>query len=179
MLKSKTCKTCKVTKDLSEFYKCRNSYHSKCKECCKEFQSNYYQNNKEKHKEYKQNNKEKIDENNRKWYQSNKEKLAEYGKKYYENNREKVLEQTKKYYESFKLDHYIVYYLPEENYCGVTQNPTSRMLRHKSRGNNPTGWRVLATTKTKQEALIIESKYHTELGMHGAKGWKKRNEITK
>tara|TARA_R110000796_G_scaffold32050_1_gene84311 strand:- start:20 stop:520 length:501 start_codon:yes stop_codon:yes gene_type:complete len=165
MLKSKTCKDCKKEKDISEFNKSNNgtTYRGNCKKCRKEFQSNYYQNNKEKHKEYRLNNKEKVNENQRKWYQNNKEKAAEH---------------RKKYYESLKLDHYIVYYLPEENYCGVTQNPTKRMLKHKSRGNNPTGWKVLATTKTRQEALTIERKYHTELGMNGANGWKKRAEIT-
>ena len=96
------------------------------------------------------------------------------GLKYYQNHKEKVKEQ----YEEHKLDHYIVYYLPEENYCGVTNNPTNRIKRHKTQGNNPTGWRVLATTETLEEALTIEKKYHTELGMNGAKGWKKRAEIT-
>ena len=93
-------------------------------------------------------------------------------KNYYKKNKEKVKEYRKEYYESNKLDHYIVYYLPEINYCGVTNNPTNRMNRHKTQGNNPTGWKVLATAKTIDEALEIESKYHNEMGMEGAYGWK-------
>ena len=135
-MKSKACKACEVTKDISEFYKSNNgtTYRGRCKIC----------------------------------YQI---------KKYY-SNKEKVAKQRKKYYKSKTLDHYIVYYLPEENYCGVTNNPTNRMNRHKTQGNNPTGWRVLATTETLEEALTIEKKYHTELGMNGAKGWKKAIKIT-
>ena len=148
MLKSKTCKACEVTKEVTEFYKCRNSYHSNCKECFISIS-----------KEYNKNHKEKANENVRKWQQSNKEKVAK---------------QAKKHYESNKLDHYIVYYLPEINYCGVTNNPTKRMDCHKYHGNNSTGWRVLATTETLEEALTIEKKYHTELGMEGANSWNKR-----
>ena len=152
MLKSKTCKSCEVTKEVTEFYKRKNSYNSKCKKCFISIS-----------KEYNKNHKEKANESIRKWQQSNKEKVAK---------------QTKKYYESFKLDHYIVYYLPEVNYCGVTNNTNYRMKLHKSHGNNTNNWRVLATTKTRQEALTIENKYHTELGMNGASGWKKAIKIT-
>ena len=137
MLKSKTCKTCKVTKDISEFYKLRNMPRLNCKECCKSI-----------------------------------------SKEYMKNNKERVAKIKKKYNKTKKLDHYLVYYLPEENYCGVTNNPHFRMSKHKTDGNDTNNWRVLATAKTRQEALTIENKYHTELGMNGAKGWKKACEIT-
>ena len=135
MLKSKTCKACEVTKEVTEFYKSNNgtTYRGNCKKC----------------------------------HNIN-------GLKYYQNNKEKVAKQTKKYYKSLQLDHYIVYYLPEVNYCGVTNNPYWRMKRHKFDSNDTNNWKVLATTKTLEEALTIEKKYHTELGMEGANSWNKR-----
>tara|TARA_R110000737_G_scaffold123557_1_gene155625 strand:+ start:480 stop:896 length:417 start_codon:yes stop_codon:yes gene_type:complete len=138
MLKSKTCRDCKVAKDLSEFYKLKNLARANCKECCKSI-----------------------------------------SKEYNKNNKEKKLEWDRNFYKSKTLDHYVVYYLPEENYCGVTNNTNYRMRLHKSHGNNTNNWRVLSTTETLEEALTIESKYHTELGMNGASGWKKACEITK
>jgi len=122
MLKSKTCKACEVTKDLSEFYKSNNgtTYRGRCKSC-------------------------------------------------------RVIIDTRRN-NSTKIDHYLVYYLPEENYCGITNNPPRRMSRHKFVGNDTNNWRVLATAKTREEALITENKYHKELGMNG--GYKKAIKIT-
>tara|TARA_R110001632_G_scaffold212397_1_gene338167 strand:- start:127 stop:537 length:411 start_codon:yes stop_codon:yes gene_type:complete len=91
---------------------------------------------------------------------------------YYKKNKEKLLNTHKEFYKSKGLDHHVVYYLPEVNYCGVTINPHYRMKLHRVRGNDTTGWKVLATAKTKKEALKIESKYHIEMGMNGARGWK-------
>ena len=91
---------------------------------------------------------------------------------YYKKNKEKILYKGVKYHKSKKLDHYMIYYLPKINYCGVTQNPQYRMNTHRTRGNDTTGWKVLAKAKTKKEALEIESKYHNEMGMNGAVGWK-------
>ena len=173
-MEKKICRKCNIEKELSEFYKCDNgrNYMARCKDCNKLKKQDYYKNNKEKIVEYK-----------RKYYQNNKEKIAEYRKKYYENNREKIEEHRKlnkekiadwqrEYHLNNTLDHYIVYYLPKINYCGVTQNPQFRMSTHRTHGNDTTGWEVLNIAKTKKEALEIESKYHSEKGMNGARGWK-------
>ena len=70
-----------------------------------------------------------------------------------------------------KLSHYIVYYLPKENYCGMTMDPTPRMRVHKRDGNDTTGWITITTAKTKKEARSIENHYHA-LGMEGAYAYK-------
>ena len=94
--------------------------------------------------------------------------------KYYQENKGEIRRQQKDYRDKQALDYYIIYYLPLENYCGIT-NCVPRMLsRHKHKSNlNTDGWRVLQTADTKLEALVIESRYHLELGMRG------HNEITR
>ena len=68
-----------------------------------------------------------------------------------------------------KLDHYIVYYLPEEHYCGHTNRPVTRMSSHRYNGKDTTNWRVLTTTKTKTEAIYYEALFCSVLGLNGLK----------
>jgi len=66
-----------------------------------------------------------------------------------------------------KLDYYMIYYLPEEHYIGLTTQPKQRMADHKSHHNrNTTGWRVMYCTESKYEARLIENRYH-DLGFNG------------
>jgi hypothetical protein len=44
----KVCSICKVSKDLSEFYKKRNGLTHRCKDCEKSYQQLYYQKNRQK-----------------------------------------------------------------------------------------------------------------------------------
>ena len=74
-----------------------------------------------------------------------------------------------KRYKSTKLNYYVVYYLPNENYCGITTNPESRMREHKARGKNVEGWKVLYTSADVKEAYYHESLFHGVLGMEGLK----------
>ena len=66
-----------------------------------------------------------------------------------------------------RLDHYIVYYLPEEHYCGFTNNPQYRMTDHKKHGKNIDNWRVLQTCATKTEAAYTEALFQSTLGING------------
>ena len=160
-METKKCKTCNIEKELSEFTRNRTNYKPNCKNCYARKQRDRYKND------------PKVRELSKKHRELNKEKYGvEYKKEYYLKNKEKCNALNKKNYEKNKLDHYIVYYLPEVNYCGVTNSPAKRMDCHKYYGNDTTGWKVLATTETKKEALEIESKYHSEKGMNGARGWK-------
>ena len=85
-------------------------------------------------------------------------------KKYYAKHKGK---HQKTHYEATMLDHHIIYYLPEEHYCGVTSNPARRMATHRYHGNNIEGWRVLACYDTLLEARHHENLFHSVLGMEG------------
>jgi len=100
----KTCNTCGVVKDESEFHVHKGSKDGLryiCKACAKIKSKEYYQNNKEnvviKTKQYKQNNKEKISTQKKNYRQDNKKQIATYKKEYYGNNKEVILERIKKY----------------------------------------------------------------------------------
>ena len=153
-MEKRICKTCNKEKEITEFYKINNgnSYRGNCKDCVSRKKRDRYKND---------------------------PKVRKLAKKHRELNKEKYgVEYRKEYYLKNKLEHYVVYYLPKINYCGVTIHPTSRMYCHVRDGNDTTGWKVLAKAKTLDEALKIESKYHNEMGMNGAVGWKKK-EVTK
>jgi len=77
----KTCNTCKIEKELSEFNKDKSKndgLHTQCKSCKKEYAKNNKDKRNERIKIYYQNNKEKINE-----------KRKEYGKLYRQNNKHK------------------------------------------------------------------------------------------
>ena len=168
-MKKRVCKDCKKEKELNEFYKTNNgrNYRGECKNCQKARKKERYKKNCENEKIYK-----------KKYRKLNKEKIADWQREYQSNPeyKKRKSEYNKERYENNTLDHYIVYYLPKENYCGVTNNPRKRMSTHKAEGNDTNNWRVLATAKTREEALTIENKYHKELGMNG--GYKKAIKIT-
>ena len=97
-----------------------------------------------------------------------KEEKAEYfgiaNRKFYAKNGNIY---QKKHYDKTLLDYYVVYYLPKEHYCGVTNNPERRMTVHKSYGNDPEGWRVLSCHDTLLEARHQENLFHSVLGIEG------------
>ena len=68
-----------------------------------------------------------------------------------------------------KLDHYVIYYLPEEHYCGHTNAWPRRKYVHKYNGKNTDGARILFTTKTKTEAVYYEALFCSVLGLNGLK----------
>ena len=85
-----------------------------------------------------------------------------YNKRYYQKNKHK----WKKYNNKRILDHYIVYYLPEHHYCGVTNSPIRRFSQHRADGNTTDNFRVLACADTLLEARAIEMEFHL-MGMNG------------
>ena len=66
-----------------------------------------------------------------------------------------------------KLDYFVVYYIPNEHYCGVTSNPQARMASHKHKGMDIEGWRVLSCHDTFIEARHQENLFHSMMGMNG------------
>jgi hypothetical protein len=86
-------------------------------------------------------------------------------------------EYTSKYIQSKRKTYHIVYLLVDENYVGVTDNPTRRMWEHKSKYNRNTGnWIVLGKFNTRQEALKREAELHDQ-GYEGRNGPKRLREF--
>ena len=112
-----------------------------------------------------------ADSNKRRKDPKQKQKEKEINARYYRKNMQHVKTNTKAYKESKKLGYYVVYHLPNEHYCGVTQNTYHRMLDHKHRGNDTTDWVVIHKCETKAGALAIEAQYHAK-GWLGASGYK-------
>jgi len=77
MLTTKKCTKCKITKDLSEFYKNKKGHISACKKCTKR-----------QVKLYRDNNVDKVKECSKKHYRENKIKICDRVKKYRDNNPE-------------------------------------------------------------------------------------------
>ena len=85
----KTCSSCVINKELSDFYvnhRVKGGYSYLCKQC----QSL-------KSKIYKAKNKDKISLNKRKWYDSNKAEVLQYQASYYENNKKHIISRVVKY----------------------------------------------------------------------------------
>jgi len=109
----KICSKCGLEKDISEFYKRKDSidgYHGVCKECNKKYREENKEHIKEYNKEYNkkwyEENKEHIKEQRKEYYEENKERIKEYYeenkeriKEYYEDNKEQIAEYFKKYRE--------------------------------------------------------------------------------
>ena len=67
---------------------------------------------------------------------------------------------------------WFVYYLPEENYCGISKVPSRRIDEHRANRQgckNVDGWRILYATKELWDAKRVESEFHL-MGMFGS-GW--------
>ena len=64
------------------------------------------------------------------------------------------------------LDYYIVYYIPNEHYVGITNQPKARMKHHEKSGKNIEDWRVLFCTHDRHEARLIENRFH-DIGFEG------------
>ena len=93
------------------------------------------------------------------WRLANKEKANAYGRMHNEI-----------YREIEKDGLFTVYYLPKENYVGMTTSLCQRLRAHKSVNHNRdiTGYKILGKYATKEEAVEVEASYH-------AKGYLGRN----
>ena len=63
--------------------------------------------------------------------------------------------------------YYSVYYLPLENYCGVTNRVKIRMHEHARDGRFTDGFKVLCCFKTRKEAMYHEALFQSTLAMEG------------
>jgi hypothetical protein len=91
----KTCKTCKIEKNISEFYfrKENGTYRSECKTCILLDRQKYH----EEHRE------EKL-ESNKRWREDNEDYVRAKRKETYETNKPIILQQSKDYYWSHKSE---------------------------------------------------------------------------
>jgi hypothetical protein len=80
------------------------------------------------------------------------------------------------YRESKELPYIIIYCIDNYNgkgdhYVGITSNPFTRMINHKSEGKiNTEEYIELDRADTRAEAEKLEAQYHAR-GYDGAKGW--------
>jgi len=134
--------------------------------------------------------KEEKRKHNRKYYLANKEKLAAYRKEnadyfkaygeankekirlvkqaYYKANKEIFSSKARERYISKKDGMYTVYYLPTENYVGMTSNLNWRLRHHKSKHDRfVEDVEIFGKYETKRQALDVESELHL-LGYMGA-----------
>ena len=75
-----------------------------------------------------------------------------------------------KWYTKDNDGYFYVYLLPDYNYVGQTQNVPMRMqTQYNKWGRNTNNFEILHKCNTRQEALVIELKYH-DLGYEGKSG---------
>ena len=90
-----------------------------------------------------------------------------YAKKYYLANKEKLKLSSKAYRDKNTDSFYTLYYLPEEHYIGVTNQPKLRFNLHKCLGKHTLDIEVVCTFSNKQQALLCERLLHS-IGYNGA-----------
>lgn len=99
--KMKICCTCKLLKELHQYYASKSTkdgYQRQCKQCKKDSSA---PTSKARSKRYRHNNKEKHQVASKRWRESNKD----YYITYYKNNKDKWLQRTKSYsYRRYKSD---------------------------------------------------------------------------
>jgi hypothetical protein len=61
---------------------------------------------------------------------------------------------------------YAIYILPDEHYIGMTKNVYNRIIKHKHKGKNVDGWKVITCFKDPMEAHLYETKLHM-MGFNG------------
>ena len=90
-----------------------------------------------------------------------KEYMKVWNREYRIKNRDAEKARQKAYQDSLKDEHYTVYYLPEDNYVGVTNALVRRLKEHKKRFNRHTeSYEVMFTSSDKKEAYAFERKLH-------------------
>lgn len=66
-----------------------------------------------------------------------------------------------------KSGYYYVYYLPFENYCGITDSIIKRISTHKRNNKNTEKWIILYCSKDKKDAAYHEVMFQSVLAMEG------------
>lgn len=72
----------------------------------------------------------------------------------------------KSYTESKKDGYYTVYFIPQDNYVGVTNSTFARKWLHTAEGRNMNKYITLGRFKERDEAYRLETIYH-DLGYEG------------
>ena len=62
--------------------------------------------------------------------------------------------------------HYTVYYIPSEEYIGMTNNLIDRMRGHKKNGKDVTGYKIVGQFDTAKKAHLVETLFHF-IGFNG------------
>ena len=87
-------------------------------------------------------------------------------KSYVKNRYEADPSQFKSYQKKRRADifnsqgGYVVYYLPEHNYVGMTNNLVRRIADHSKSGKITEGYEIVGTYKTSVEAHLMETQLH-------------------
>ena len=115
----------------------------------------------------------------REYRKKNRDKLNAYARERRANkadslDKELQRARQKRYKDSLTLDYYIVYALPNEHYCGVTNQPTLRMRYHNTRGKSTDDWFILDVCHSLAHARLIEREHHNN-GWNGKQGHKHFN----
>ena len=88
-------------------------------------------------------------------------------KKYYLANKERFKLSNEKRRVENTDSFYTLYYLPEEHYIGVTNQPRLRVFNHKHSGRHTLDLEVVCTFSNKKDALLCERLFHS-IGYNGA-----------
>ena len=106
--------------------------------------------------------KEEVAARKKRWYQANRASILDKKREYYKANKDERLA----YKASLKDDFYTLYYLSEEHYIGITNQPKIRIPIHSTKGKHILDYEAVSTFKTKLEALNAE-KYMHSIGYNG------------
>ena len=106
--------------------------------------------------------KEETADRKKRWYEANRALILEKKREYYKANKDKRLA----YKATLKDDFYTLYYLKEEHYVGITNQPKIRIPIHSTKGKHILDYEVITTFKTKSEALGVEAYMHS-IGYNG------------
>jgi len=93
------------------------------------------------------------------------EKCAECSRRnkrdYYNKNKENVLKRNNVYRQNNMIDDfYSVYYLPEEHYIGITNQPKLRFQQHRRAGKIINGYEIIGIYDNIFDAMITEIEFH-------------------
>ena len=117
-------------------------------------------------KAYYKANRDKILSQKIAYQEVNSQRIAERRKSYYRANSKEILSKDKLKRESLKDSFYTLYYLREEHYVGVTNQPKLRLKNHKKSGKHTIDYEAITTFNTKREALDAERHLHS-IGYNG------------
>ena len=143
----KVCSKCKEEKPLELFYKRllkdgTDVRSSRCKEC--------------------------NAANNRALYKANPIPIRERCQKYNRRRFKYFNSMSLQRYQNAKDGKYHVYLIPEEHYCGQTENPEYRFNSHRHLGKILSGSEIVMSFDNRRDALRLERCFH-KLGWLGGK----------